>query len=75
MKSPFASYLLAGMLITISNTSAAERSDVLKTQANPSDVQVFLPKVPGEACIQAESESFVERLLVGRPQAADGAFH
>ena len=30
MKSPFASYLLAGMLITISNTSAAERSDVLK---------------------------------------------
>lgn len=37
----------------------------LKAKTNPSGVRVFLPKVSREACVRAESESFMERLFGG----------
>ena len=41
------------------------KKGALIAKANPSGVRIFLPKVSREACIQAESESFMERLFGG----------
>ena len=41
------------------------KKGALTAEANPSGVRIFLPKVSREACIQAEGESFMERLFGG----------
>ena len=41
------------------------KKGALVAKTNPAGVRVFLPKVSREACIRAESESFMERLFGG----------
>jgi BlaI family penicillinase repressor len=41
------------------------KKGALKAKTNPSDVRIFSPKVSREACVRAESESFMERLFGG----------
>ena len=41
------------------------KKGALVVKANPSGVRTFLPKVSREACIRAESESFLERIFGG----------
>ena len=41
------------------------KKEALVAKTNPSGVRIFLPKVSREACIRAESESFMERLFGG----------
>ena len=41
------------------------KKGALAAKANASGVRIFLPKVSREACIRAESESFMERLFGG----------
>jgi len=41
------------------------KKGALKAKTNPSGVRIFSPKVSREACVRAESESFMERLFGG----------